>query len=205
MARTYEGELQASMAVLGIVIERPGETVASIAHLLGERFSYAQFASSAAYNTLPRQAAKGLVRRVGGGTGANERYEATKAGEKAFRMWLRKASLAPLAVREALHGRMEFATAADIPMLIDAIEQERKVCQRTYEKWHAKLSAAELSADRSPEAEIHAAILHDHCMIWVARVKRMQRLTALMETIAANCADEKQAADDEGKGSRGRE
>jgi hypothetical protein len=79
--------LPGSMAVLGLVIEQPNDTVSHIGHCLGQRFTRARFARSTAHSSLPRLAHSGRVRRTHlerGNDRSLDRYEATTEGMEAF-------------------------------------------------------------------------------------------------------------------------
>ena len=85
MSRVNPAELPGSMAVLGIVIEQPNDTVSHIGHCLGQRFSRARFARSTAHSSLPRLAHSGRVRRTHlerGNDRSLDRYEATAGGPR---------------------------------------------------------------------------------------------------------------------------
>src|SRR6202035_3792591 len=80
MSRVNPAELPGSMAVLGLVIEQPNDTVSHIGHCLGQRFTRARFARSTAHSSLPRLAYSGRVRRTHlerGNDRSLDRYEAT--------------------------------------------------------------------------------------------------------------------------------
>lgn len=191
MAKTYEGDLPAGMVVLGLVIERPGETVSTIAQMLAQRFSYAGFADSSAYNTLPRYAKRGLVELVEGSAtqqSATDRYAVTEAGSATFREWLRAVTAGPPVMRDALHGRMEFCRAGDLPFLIQRFRFERTHCTKLLMEAGVRLRSFERrNRDRMDVvAKVRAALLHDQALAWGQRVKRLERLVTYLETVGAN-------------------
>ena len=59
---------------------------------------------------------------------ALDRYEATTEGIEEFRDWLRTSSAAPLALRDAVHAKLELAGEEDVPDLILAIREEERAC-----------------------------------------------------------------------------
>ena len=82
MARVTSAGLSGSMAVLGLVIEQPNQTVTHIAHCLDRRFARSRFSPSTAYNALPRwlkRKRKRVLRtyRTPGKDRSEDRYEAT--------------------------------------------------------------------------------------------------------------------------------
>lgn len=191
MAKTYEGELPAGMAVLGLVIESPGETVSRIAQLLTQRFAYAGFADSSAYNTLPRFAKRGLVQLVEGEEShrsATDRYEATEAGNTEFREWLHAVTAGPPVMRDALHGRMEFCTEYDVPFLIQRFEFELSHCTRMFVESRARLHTFERRRHDPDDvmARVRALLLHDQLTAWGQRVHRLERLVRDLETNGPN-------------------
>lgn len=200
MSKPYERELPAGMAVLGLVIERPGETVKAIAQLLGQRFSYARFADSAAHNALPRYEDQGFVRRVSGGgeqRRSTDRYVATEAGESEFREWLVAVCDGPPTLRDALHGRMEFSEPRHLSFLIEGTKFQLAHCTNAFYESHARLKSFERRA-RDPKdyrAEIKAALLHDQTVVWGQMMRRLERLAKHLETIQGNCEE---AAEEDG-------
>jgi DNA-binding PadR family transcriptional regulator len=194
MARTYKGELPAKMVVLGLVVERPGETVSTIAQRLGERFDYAQWSGSTAHNTLPQLAKQDLARRVYMAPGtrrALDRYEATQKGLAAFRRWRRSCSIAPVALREAVHGQIELSEPEDLTAIIDGLRREQEVCTKALVACRTRLQSFE-AAGPDPgdwKTEARAAVLMDQGLIWHSRVRRLARLRRRLEVIRAKLED----------------
>ena len=178
------------MVVLGIVIERPGETASGIAHLVGRRFAYTRWSRSAAYNALPPLLKQGSVRRVYHAPGRQrsfDRYEATDEGVVDLREWVRASSNVPVALREALHGRVEFSELDDLPALIESLRVELEVCKKEYVESRRQLHVVEASGPSRgaswSEIEIEAAVLSDQSLIWWQRIERLRRLSQRLEEI----------------------
>src|ERR1700704_1137259 len=114
MARPHQDVFPTHMAVLGLVAERPKQTVGWYAKALGERFPQANFGRSAAYNAL-RQMSLGLAPRVvcthrhPGEDRSLDQYEATREGRADLREWLFRPPAAIPAVRQAMYGRVGLA------------------------------------------------------------------------------------------------
>lgn len=136
--RQHPDELPAHRAVLGLVIERPNETVAWYASALAQRFPQARFGKSTAYSAL-HQMARGRSPRVerthvaGGQDGSKDRYEATAAGVDEYQSWMFRPPTASPAVRQALYGRIGLARLEDLPGLIAVIREEEAIATHLYE------------------------------------------------------------------------
>jgi hypothetical protein len=137
MARPHADELPAHMAVLGLVVERPNQTVAYYATELAERFPHARFGKPTAYTAL-RQMAKGKdprVRLTRSGPGAEralDLYEPVPLGLEAFRSWMFRPPIAIPAVRHAIYGRIELARLEDLPQLISIVREEEDIATDLY-------------------------------------------------------------------------
>ncbi len=181
--------LSAGEAVLGLVIEQP-DSASRLGSRLVERFRSAQFTRSTAHNALSRLARQGLVQVVPDEDGPEEhRYEATPLGVEHFRAWLRACTAAAPALREELHAKVEFCTAADLPQLIDAICAEERACASMFAAAQGRLSEAELVAPRCSTAQqrwsalARRAVLRDEAALWGTRFKRLERLRARLEEL----------------------
>jgi hypothetical protein len=145
MARATADGLTGTMAVLGLVIEAPNETVTQIGERLHQRFPQARFSRSTAYNALPNLAARGHARRTycapgdDRGDRARDRYEATSIGFDIFRCWkldLRSAHSSALRLREPMDGRLELCSIEDIPRMIQLARREHAAATHLYELAH---------------------------------------------------------------------
>jgi DNA-binding PadR family transcriptional regulator len=181
--------LSAGEAILGLVIEQP-DSASRLGSRLVERFRSAQFTRSTAHNALSRLARQGLVQVIADEDGPDEhRYEATPLGVEHFRAWLRACTAAAPALREELHAKVEFCTAADLPQLIEAICAEERACASMFAAAQGRLSEAELVAPRCATAEqrwsalARRAVLRDEAALWGTRFKRLERLRARLEEL----------------------
>ncbi len=198
------------MAVLGLVIERPNETVAWYANVLGQRFARARWGKSTAYNAL-RQMATSKSPRVrcthaaGGQDGSKDRYEATPTGRHAFRSWMFGPPTASPAVRQALYGRIGLARLEDLPGLIAVIREEEAIAAHFYE--HANNELREHEARRRGrdgsgrtredfERDIHETWLYAGPLHWSSRATLCLTALERLEEIAqdAGISDEAEAA-----------
>jgi DNA-binding PadR family transcriptional regulator len=194
MAPPRKGDLTASMAILGLVVQK-SDTVNSLGARLVERFPHAQWSRSVAHNSLPSLEKQGLIRMVErGAERALDRYEATDEGVEEFRDWLRTSSAAPVALRDAVHAKLELAEAQDMPDLILAIREEEEACAREFAAASSRLNVAwQLTRLEPSGADEHAAgsadlgsrvrraLMTDEAMLWGMRARRLRRLRRELE------------------------
>lgn len=201
MAPPRKGDLTASVAILGLIVQKT-DTVNGVGVRLIERFPHAQWSRSVAHNSLASLEKQGLVRMVAhGAERALDRYEATDTGAEEFRDWLRASSAAPVALRDAVHAKLELAAEEDVPSLIDAIREEEEACAREFAAASSRLNVAwqmkrlhplgdgraPAGSDRSSAREDHVggrvrrALLTDEAMLWGMRARRLRRLRHELE------------------------
>jgi DNA-binding PadR family transcriptional regulator len=194
MAPPRKGDLTASMAILGLVVQR-ADTVNGLGVRLVERFPHAQWSRSVAHNSLPSLEKQGLVRLVErGAERALDRYEATDDGIEEFRDWLRASSAAPLALRDAVHAKLELADEEDVPDLIAAIREEEEACAREFAtassrlnvEWQLRRLGSSPGSPRTPHAtdlggRVRRALMTDEAMLWGMRARRLRRLRRELE------------------------
>jgi DNA-binding PadR family transcriptional regulator len=182
------------MAILGLVVQKT-DTVNSLGARLVERFPHAQWSRSVAHNSLPSLEKQGLVRLVDhGAERALDRYEATDAGVEEFREWLRASSAAPLALRDAVHAKLELAEEEDVPDLITAIREEEEACAREFAaassrlnvEWQLKRLGPANGASLGQSAldlrgRVRRALMTDEAMLWGMRARRLRRLRRELE------------------------
>jgi len=182
------------MAILGLVVQKT-DTVNSLGARLVERFPHAQWSRSVAHNSLPSLEKQGLVRLIEhGAERALDRYEATDAGVEEFRDWLRASSAAPLALRDAVHAKLELAEEEDVPDLIAAIREEEEACAREFAaassrlnvEWQLKrlgpaLGGGPTQSTTDLRGRVRRALMTDEAMLWGMRARRLRRLRRELE------------------------
>lgn len=182
------------MAILGLVVQKT-DTVNGLGARLVERFPHAQWSRSVAHNSLPSLEKQGLVRMIEqGAERALDRYEATDEGVEEFRDWLRTSSAAPLALRDAVHAKLEFAEEEDVPDLILAIREEEEACAREFAaassrlnvEWQLKRLGPADGAEHLGNAaalggRVRRALMTDEAMLWGMRARRLRRLRRELE------------------------
>jgi DNA-binding PadR family transcriptional regulator len=183
---THKGDLSASMAILGLLIQEP-DTAVGVGQRLAERFPRARFARSAVHNALPSLQRQGLVRVLSSAnTDALDRYCATGDGSDAFRQWIRSTPAVRPALRDAMHARLAFAGREDLLDLIEAVAEEERACEQEYAAAHARIVAARPPARRGDEdwnARLQRVIMGDELTLWLLRLRRLQRLHAALEDL----------------------
>jgi DNA-binding PadR family transcriptional regulator len=181
------GELTASIAMLGLLVEQP-DTIPSLAGRLAERFPNECWSRSSVHKNMPNLVSRGLVRPTETSRGrVTEIYEVTSAGFAQFRDWLRHSSEELPALRDAVRARLEFADEPDLPMLLEAIREETEICAEQYERLRGRyiaecrLGRLGSAGNQDFRTRVRGALLVDEIILWGSRVKRLQRLRKEIE------------------------
>ena len=201
MSRVNPADLPGSMAVLGIVIEQPNDTVSHVGHCLGERFTRARFARSTAHSSLPRLEHNGRVRRTHLAPGKDrslDRYEVTAEGVEVFNTWMFELPSAIPALREAMYGRIELCRPEDLSRLIAMARQEEAVSDDLYREATSRLRRQRLKkADPGDyRRKIREVLLYADPMHWSARSERYALIAERLEEIASEIAASRAGAGD---------
>jgi hypothetical protein len=205
MSKTNPAELPGSMVVLGLLIERPGQSVAEVAQSLETRFSHSRFDPATAHAALPQMARGGRrpprVRCIHGTPGrgprAQDRYVPTDDGIKVYRAWMHAVpnESGPPALREALYGRIELCTLEELPELIRIAREEALIARDMYSQ--ASLALKQHREDeRENETDgddltdldylrmVREVLLHVTPEHWGHRHRHMEDIRRLLEGIA---------------------
>ncbi|HEY2202386.1 MAG TPA: hypothetical protein VGH56_10875 [Solirubrobacteraceae bacterium] len=181
------GDLSASKAVLGLLVEQP-DTVAGVGVRLAQRFPHARWSRSAVYTNLPSLVKQQHVRLVKEGhKPALNRYEATATGVAHFRGWLRESATVPPVLRDALQGKLEFSQREDLLALIETVRQEEEACGQKYAAAHRRFrKARELSHRPTEQATdweemVRRVQVADEAKVWGLQVRRLQDLLEELE------------------------
>lgn len=180
------------LMVLGIVAERSGK-VADIQRRLSDLFCSTDCSPNTAHGSLPRLADKGLVRLVEEGAEPSaDVYEITKAGIARLREWVLSQPPRP-AMREAIHGKVEFATLDELAELILIIRTEVLACQAASDEAHKRMLAEQRNriaarGKRSGWAqelddELSAEHVRDVLLAWDDVAVRRRKLADRLEDI----------------------
>lgn len=188
MSTRRTGELTASIAMLGLLVQQP-DSIANLAGRLAERFPNECWSRSSVHKNMPGLVSRGLVRPT---EASRERlteiYEVTPEGFAQFRDWLRHSSEELPALRDAVRARLELAEEQDLPMLLDAIREETAICIEQYERLRGRYAAecrlGRLGSGNEPQdfrRRVRGALLVDEIILWGSRIKRLQRLRKELE------------------------
>lgn len=175
------------MAILGLVVRKP-DTVAGIRKRLTERFPHSGWSPSVAYSNLTSLAGQGFVRMTARGERrGQDSYEATRDGEAHFRVWLRESSEAAPALHDSIRARLELCEEEDLPVMLQLLEDEEKVCTDRFDaaRWHlnkARRNGHFGPADGSDgRGRLVYALMTDDILIWGNRALRLKRLREEIE------------------------
>ncbi|HXB66576.1 MAG TPA: hypothetical protein VNV42_17085 [Solirubrobacteraceae bacterium] len=179
------------MMVLGVVAERPG-TVSDIQRRLSDLFSSADFPPNSAHGNLPALRKKGYVRTVGGAEPTSDVYQITNAGVEHLRDWVRSPPPHP-AMREPIHGKVEFATLDELAEVIIMVRADVRACQLASDEAHTRMLSEQRSrvvARRSCHGwaqelddELSAAHMADVTLMWNDIAERRRKLAIRLEEI----------------------
>jgi len=131
MSKPNPADLPGRIAILGLLIEQPDQTVAEVAEGLRVRFAGSRFDPATANTGLQRMArdkrsrprVRCTYQALGRGR-TQDRYRATRAGAEEFNSWMYARPIGVPALREALYGRIELCRLEDLPELIRIAREE---------------------------------------------------------------------------------
>jgi DNA-binding PadR family transcriptional regulator len=183
--------LSAGEAVLGLVIERPGNSYQLERRLEG-RFGSAQFAHGTAYQAVKRLSKQGLIRAVDsdlaslsaraevGGLPATA-YEATVEGVEHFGGWLTASTSMP-PVREELHAKIAFCGPADLPRMIEIVREAELACAAQLEDLNERMRRERrLAGDDAWRRLMGVIVTAGDAAWWDARIKWLQALRQYLQ------------------------
>jgi DNA-binding PadR family transcriptional regulator len=180
--------LSAGEAVLGLVIEQPGNSYQLEQRLEG-RFGSAQFGHATAYHAMRRLARQGLIRAVDGteagtaeaGGSPATAYEATAAGIEHFEHWLLASTSTP-PVREELHAKVAFCRPADLPRMIEIVREAELACAARLEDLNEGMRRQRrLLGDDAWKRLRSIIVTAGDVAWWDARIKWLQALRQCLQ------------------------
>jgi DNA-binding PadR family transcriptional regulator len=196
--------------VLAVTAEEGG-TVADIQRRLSDLFLSADFPKTSAHGALPNLAKKGYVRLVDQGEHDSQNYyEITDRGMDRLRQWITDRSPIP-AMRDAMHGKLEFAHLDHLVDLTIELRAQAKACQVTSDDAHRRMLTEQrrrVSLRRRPrdweqelDDELSGAHLEDVKLMWEDIAQRRRKLADKVERIyqkhRAHAADDGSTASGE--------
>jgi hypothetical protein len=199
------------MAILGLLIERPDQTVAEVAEELKVRFARSRFDPATASHTLRRMAhgerTRPRVRRSYESPGSGrklDRYRATLAGMDEFRSWMYARPTGVPALREALYGRIELCQLEDLPELIRIAREEASIATDFFSETKTRLShhlernrrksKREEPGPKDYLQEVRNVLLHITPEYWSARSIHNEEIARHLERVAERAGVQFEAA-----------
>jgi DNA-binding PadR family transcriptional regulator len=183
--------LSAGEAVLGLLIEQPGNSY-QLERRLEARFGSAQFAHGTAYQAVKRLSKQGLIRAVEedrssrsahaelGGMPATA-YEATVAGIEHFDHWLQASTSMP-PVREELLAKISFCGPEDLPRMIEIVREAELACMAQLEGLGERTRRARRLAGNDEWRRLMGIIVSSgDAAWWDARIKWLQALRQYLQ------------------------
>lgn len=145
------------MMVLGVIAAEAG-SVADIQRRLIDTFPSADFSRNTAHTSLPSLADRGYVRLVREGAEDSQNfYEATDVGVRYLGKWVERPLPAP-AIREAVHGKCEFADQKDLAALLHNVRTEEKRCRAESDDAQQRMLAAQRARRKLPATHWRAEL-----------------------------------------------
>jgi DNA-binding PadR family transcriptional regulator len=185
------GEISSSMAVLGLVIQRP-DTIAGVAFRLSQTFPRARWSPGAAHSNMPNLAKQGLLRVVSRGSESTlDLYEATAKGIAEFNKWMVRVISLPPALRDGLQARLEFIDRGEPVALLEMVREAQRGCRLEYAEAHKRWKAftnlgarsqrEDVTSEQALSHELKGIQLMDEVMLWGAQAKRLTNLCEQLE------------------------
>lgn len=185
------GEISSSMAVLGLVVQRP-DTIAGVALRLSQTFPRAYWSPAAAHNSMPDLAKRGLLRVVSQGSESTlDLYEATVEGIAEFSKWMVRLIVLPPALRDGLQARLEFIDQGEPAALLEMVREAQRGCRLEYAEAHKRWKAftnlgrrqegQDVTSAQVLSHELKGVQLMDEVMLWGAQAKRLTNLCEQLE------------------------
>lgn len=182
-----KGDLTPSMAVLGLLCDRP-DSASRIAVRLEERYPHGRWARTTNYAIFLELARRGAIEKVRSGTTApDDIYKTTSLGATEFMEWLREAVKAPPRIRDPTQAWMQHSAESELSEIIQAIERMQKRWRVEYEKaqerlkTELKLGRLGLSDGSDWPGRARYAVLEDTVRMCGLEVKRCMALQARLE------------------------
>jgi DNA-binding PadR family transcriptional regulator len=177
-----KGDLTASMAVLGLLIQRP-DTASHVRVRLAREFWHGRWSRSIAYNDMRDLAEHDLIRRIRKGERRSEDiYEATPKGRAALKEWLRDSAKAPPAVRDAMLLWLEHSEESELPEILEVIRELEEIARVEFEAAQTRLNTERTLGRLGPpdgsdwHGRMRDAVLSDLVLMSGERCRRLMRL-----------------------------
>jgi DNA-binding PadR family transcriptional regulator len=212
MAAPNPADLPGTIAILGLLIERPDQTVADVKEGLKKRFPGCRFDHTTAHTALLRMSRAGrssarvrCTYRSPGRIRTQDQYRVTQAGMETFRAWMYAMPTGVPALREALYGRIELCQLEDLPELIRIGREEVLVANDLFSQGKAELSKyleqnrrrrdpVEQPRREDHLREVRKVLLHVTPEYWSWRSSHFDEIVRHLEDIARRAGLDFEAA-----------
>jgi DNA-binding PadR family transcriptional regulator len=182
-----KGDLTPSMAVLGLLCDRP-DSASRIAVRLEERYPHGRWAKTTNYAIFLELAKRGAIEKVRSGTTApDDIYKTTSLGATEFKEWLREAVKAPPRIRDPTQAWVQHSDESELREIIQAIGRMQKRWRVEYEKAQERLKNELKLGSLGPSdgsdwpGRARHAVLEDTVRMCLQQVKRCMALQARLE------------------------
>jgi DNA-binding PadR family transcriptional regulator len=182
-----KGDLTPSMAVLGLLCDRP-DSASRIGVRLDERYPHGRWAKTTNYAIFLELAKRGAIEKVRSGTTApDDLYKTTVLGATEFGEWLREAVKAPPRIRDPTQAWVQHSDETELPEMIKSIEAMQKRWRVEYEKAQERLKNELRLGSLGPSdgsdwpGRARYAVLEDTVRMCLQQVKRCMALQARLE------------------------
>ncbi|HEY5344224.1 MAG TPA: hypothetical protein VIJ66_11285 [Solirubrobacteraceae bacterium] len=208
MGRTTAQPLSAGEAVLGLVLERPGNSYQLERRLEG-RFGSAQFGHATAYHALKRLTKQGLIRPVEDSSPPADSsadaltataelsataYEATPEGAAHFKHWLRASTATP-PVREELQAKIAFCGPEDLPRMVEIVREAELACAVQLEDLNERMRRQRRLEGDDPWRRLMGMIVTAGDVAWWdSRIKWLHALRQYLQSEGQRYAAESRQA-----------
>lgn len=189
MPPARKGELTATMAILGLLIERP-DSISGVKLRLDESFPSADWGPSIAHSSMSSLVDQGYVRPVKGSGSSLDPYAATPDGVERFKAWLGEFSTTPPFVRDALRAKLRFiADEDDLAAVVRAIGEQEEACFEAAEAARSRLRKAIWRGQLGPargtgwKSRLQSAMMTDEAGLWGDMGKRLKRFREDLEGV----------------------
>ncbi len=182
-----KGDLTPSMAVLGLLCDRP-DSASRIAIRLEERYPHGRWAKTTNYAIFSELAKRGAIEKIRSGTTVpDDIYKTTALGAAEFGEWLREAVSAPPRIRDPTQAWVQHSDESELPEIIQAIERMQKRWRAEYEKAQERLKTELKLGGLGPSdgsdwrGRAQYAVLEDTVRMCGLQVRRCMALQARLE------------------------
>jgi len=187
MASTRPGEVSASIAVLGLLVQQ-SDTVAGVRLRLDEEYPEARWQPNIVHNTMTSLVDQGLVDITASGRQRSlDHCEPTSKGKERIARWKHEPSVAP-PERDDLRAKLKYVSDADelaarirdIKDQEDACASEHKAALKRYLEARA-LGRLDPTGDQDLEVIVRWALMTDEIRRWHSRLSDLKRLRKALE------------------------